>query len=198
MNIQKMITRAVVGASLLTATFSAAPGFAADTYVIDPAHTQVMFAVERFGFNSVVGSFTDVSGEILLDKDAPEKSSVTARVGTQSLWAGHSARERHVKGKNWLNAEAFPEISFASTKLIVGDDNTATMTGDMTMFGQTHAITFNVTMNKMDVEASSKKQAAGFTLMGTLKRSDFGSKTALGLVGDEVGIRIEALAHLKE
>jgi len=33
----------------------------------------------------------------------------------------------------------------------------------------------------------------GFSATASLKRSDFGMKTAAGLIGDDIGIRIEVL-----
>ena len=37
------------------------------TYVLDPAHTQVAFSIDRFGFNRVLGQFDQVEGEVILD-----------------------------------------------------------------------------------------------------------------------------------
>jgi polyisoprenoid-binding protein YceI len=45
------------------------------TYVLDPAHTQVAFSIDRFGFNRVLGRFEDVAGEVILDEADPASSS---------------------------------------------------------------------------------------------------------------------------
>jgi len=37
------------------------------TYTLDPAHTQVAFSTDRFGFNNVLGRFDQASGLVLLD-----------------------------------------------------------------------------------------------------------------------------------
>ena len=56
---------------------------AADTYTIDGAHSSANFAVKHLGISTVHGRFTDVSGTILFDGKAPEKSSVTAVIKTR-------------------------------------------------------------------------------------------------------------------
>ncbi len=57
---------------------------AADTYTIDGAHSSADFAVKHLGISTVHGRFTDVSGTILFDAQAPEKSSVTAVIKSTS------------------------------------------------------------------------------------------------------------------
>ncbi len=56
-------------------------------------------------------------------------------------------------------------------------------------------MTLNVTLNKVGKNPITEKMTAGFTATTTLKRSDFGIKTLLPDVGDEVKIEINAEAY---
>ena len=185
----------------ISAAFLANPAgyvaYAADQYEIDAAHTHVQFSVRRFGFNDVIGFFPDVSGVVTLDHEAPEKSRVEAEIGVASLVSGDATRNEHVLGEFWLNAGAFPVMRFRSTSVKIESENQATVTGDLTLLGETLPVELDVTLNKLGADPATKREAAGFSATGLLKRSDFGSQTALGLVGDEVSIRIETLAHKK-
>lgn len=178
----------------LAGVFLASPGLAAETYQIDPAHTHVMFKIERFGLSKVIGAFVDVAGAVSLDKEAPENSSVSATVKIASIDSNNEEREGHLRGPSWLDAEQFPEMTFVSTNVDQTGDETATVTGDLTLHGVTRPLTLDVVLNRIGTDPVSKREAAGFTATGSLKRSDFGMTTAQGLVGDAVEITIEALA----
>ncbi|HRD29833.1 MAG TPA: YceI family protein [Caulobacter sp.] len=174
-----------------------APALAAPVaYTLDPAHTQTTFTVDRFGFTTILGAFTTASGTIWIDEADPANSRVEAQVTVASLYAGDATREEHLKGERWLNAAAYPAISFKSTKVVTTGPDTADVTGDFTLNGVTRAVTFKVKLNRIGKAPGSGKQAAGFTITGSVHRRDFNVGTALpaGLIGEDVPIRIEALA----
>lgn len=175
----------------------AAPALAEPVaYAIDPGHTQTTFQVDRFGFTTVLGAFTTSSGTIWIDEANPANSRVEAQVTVASLYAGDSTREDHVKGPRWLNAEANPLITFRSSKVTPTGPDTADVTGDFTLNGVTKPVTFKVKLNKIGKAPGSGKPSAGFTITGSVHRRDFnvGAAAPAGLIGEDVPIRIEALA----
>lgn len=189
----------VFGAAvLLAAGCLPAQSIAADKYVLDPSHSHVQFSFDRFGFNSIIGEFRDVEAVLMLDEDNPENSSVTATIGVASAVSGDDTRDEHMAGPVWLNAEAFPTISFESTNVDQSSETQATVTGNLTLRGVTAPVVLDVRLNKIDEDRVTKKRAAGFSATGTLKRSAFGLETALGFIGDDIDFRIEALAHRSE
>jgi polyisoprenoid-binding protein YceI len=161
---------------------------------IDPAHTQATFLVDRFGFTSIFGAFATAGGTIWIDEDQLAKSHVDAWVITDSFWSADSERDGLVKGKHWLDSAANPTITFKSTRVEPTGSNTTKVTGDLTVFGQTHPVTFSTTLNKIGNDIVTKRRAAGFSLQGDISRKEFGNTTASGLIGDKVCIRIESLA----
>lgn len=163
-------------------------------YVLDPAHTQVAFRIDRFGFNSVLGQFDAVEGEVILDEANPANSSVRAVIQTASVSAGDTTRDEHLREPRWLNAAGFPTITFQSTAVRITAQNTAEVTGNLTMLGQTHPVTLNVTLNQLGALPNNQRRAAGFTATGALTRSTWGSNTGVPRIGDSVRIEIEALA----
>lgn len=177
--------------------FVAAPALAAPlAYTIDPAHTQTTFQVDRFGFTTVLGAFTTASGTIWIDQADPANSRVEAQVTVASLYAGDPTREDHVKGERWLNAAANPLITFKSTRVVPTGPDTADVTGDFTLNGVTKSVVFKVKLNKIGKAPGSGKPSAGFSITGSVHRRDFnvGAAVPAGLIGEDVPIRIEALA----
>jgi polyisoprenoid-binding protein YceI len=174
-----------------------APALAEVTaYQLDPAHTQASFVVDRFGFTSIIGIFAQSGGTVWLDEDHLENSRVDAWVTTDSIWTSDATRDGFVRGKSWLDSAANPTLTFKSTKVQRTATNAMNVTGDLTVFGQTHSITFATKLNKIGTDVATRRRAAGFSLEGDISRKDFGSTTAPALIGDTVHIRIEALAEL--
>jgi polyisoprenoid-binding protein YceI len=54
-----------------------------------------------------------------------------------------------------------------------------------------------VVVNKVGQNPLDKIDSAGFSARGTFKRSDFGMKTYLGAIGDDVDLFIEIEAKKK-
>jgi len=179
------------------ALFAAGAAYAEPvTYTLDPAHTQVAFSIDRFGFNRVLGAFDTVAGEIVLDEANPTNSSVRATIQVASIDAGNDTRSEHLRGERWLNAAGHPTMEFRSTAVRLTGERTAEVTGDLTLLGQTHPVTLNVTLNNIGPAGNSQRQTAGFSATGTLNRSLWGSTTGQGAIGDAVSIHIEALAQV--
>ena len=108
------------------AVFAAGAAYAEPVaYVLDPAHTQVGFSIDRFGFNRVLGRFEDVTGEIVLDEANPANSSVRAVVQIASVDSGSDTRDGHLRGERWLNAAQNPTMEFRSTSVRRTGERTA-------------------------------------------------------------------------
>jgi polyisoprenoid-binding protein YceI len=165
------------------------------TYTLDPAHTQVAFSIDRFGFNRVLGQFDQVAGEVILDEANPANSSVRATVQIASISAGNATRDEHLRGDRWLRATQFPTMEFQSTSVRLISDTRAEVTGNLTLLGQTHPLTLDVTLNRIADAPNNGRRTAGFSATGTLTRSTWGMTVTPNTVGDQITINIEALAQ---
>jgi len=165
-------------------------------YALDPSHTQVGWSIDRFGFTHILGRFDQTEGVVMLDRENPANSSVTADITIASVSAGDPTRDEHLREERWLNAAAHPTMSFRSTSVTLTGETTATVVGDLTLRGVTAPVTLSVTLNKLGQNPTNQREAAGFTATGTLSRAAFGIAIAPGLIGDEVAITIETLAYL--
>lgn len=165
------------------------------TYALDPAHTQVAFSIDRFGFNRVLGQFDTVAGEVVLDEANPANSSVRATVQIASISAGNATRDEHLRGDRWLRAAQFPTMEFQSTSVRLISNTRAEVTGNLTLLGQTHPLVLDVTLNRIADAPNNGRRTAGFSATGTLTRSTWGMTVTPNTVGDQISISIEALAQ---
>ena len=182
---------AATAALALSAGLQGAPSARAADYTIDPSHTHILFMVNHLGLSNMIGLFTDMAGTFSFDAANIQASKVKVTIKTGSLSTQFGPGDADLKGADWFNVTEFPEMTFTGASYSKTDDHTGTVTGSLTLLGVTKPVTLNVTFNKAGLRASDKKQAAGFSATGKIKRSDFGMKTFIPYIGDDVSLIIE-------
>src|SRR6056297_2258305 len=82
---------------LLASAFAASASLAAaaDKYVLDSSHSQVLFSYNHLGYSTTYGMFSGFEGEIMFDEDEPAKSSVNVSMPLMSMFTGWEEREDH-------------------------------------------------------------------------------------------------------
>lgn len=170
---------------------------AADTYQLDPTHTNILFHANHFGFSNPSGHFGITTGTLTIDDKDPSKDAVDVTIDVKSLLTGVPKLDEHLKSKDFLDADKFPTMTFKSTK-VEATGETAKVTGDLTLHGVTKPVTLDVKLNKQGEHPMLHKAAVGFTASGMLKRSDFGISAYVPNVSDEIRIDIETEAEKAE
>lgn len=168
----------------------ASSAFAAEKYVLDSSHSQVLFSYDHLGFSTTFGMFSGFEGEIMFDQDAPENSSVNVSMPVMSMFTGWEKREAHFMSGDFFGAEEGDMVTFTSTGIEVTGDNTAMITGDLTMNDVTKSVVLETQLNKVGDHPMAGKPWMGFDATTTLKRSDFGVGAFAPAVSDEVDVRI--------
>jgi len=189
----KTFTRALLFAALLPFAFAAQ---AADHYTLDPAHTSVGWEISHFGFSHPSGKFALIDGTLSLDAVHPENSTVSATIPIANLVTGIPKLDEHLKSKDFFDVATFPTATFASTKVDVQGNDSAIVHGTLTLHGVSKPVDLNVRLNKIG-ENMMKKPTAGFSATATIKRSDFGMKTYLPALGDEIKLTIESESNIQ-
>lgn len=182
---------AAIAALVAGLTFADAAAAAPVKYDFDKAHTQVFFAVSHLGFSFSQGRFNELDGHFVFDAENPAASSVEVAIKAASIDMGLERWDDHMKNADFLDVEKFPEITFKSTAIEVTGENTANITGDLTILGVTRPAVLATTMNKRGPHPMSGKDYIGFSATSTIQRSAFGMNYGLPNVGDDVTIRIE-------
>lgn len=175
----------------LSATLLATGAAAADTYRLDPTHTNVLLKTNHIGFSNVYLKVRDVDGEFTFDEENPEKSSVNVTMQAASIDGFDEKFNEHLRSADFFLTETYPTITFASTGIEVTGEKTAKITGNLTIRGLSQPVVLNATLNKVGENPFAKDHRAGFSATATVKRSDYGITYALPAVGDEVGIVLE-------
>lgn len=115
-------------------------------YVLDPAHTAVLARVPHMGFSISVIRFDQVEATLDWNPDDPGESSLEAKVQVAAISHPYPGFDKILQGADYLNTGAHPEATFVSTAFIAESDTKGQVTGDLTIMGQTHPATFEVTL----------------------------------------------------
>ena len=181
-------------AAALAAT-AAVPALAApETYTLDSSHSQVVFTYDHLGFSTTTGMFSGFEGEIQFDPENPEASSVTVSMPVMSMFTGWEKRDAHFMSDDFFGASEDDMVTFTSTGIEVTGEDSALITGDLTMNGVTKEVVLDTKLNKMGEHPMAKRPWAGFDATTTLVRSEFDLGKFAPFVGDEVELRISVEA----
>lgn len=175
----------VAGVALAVATMIGSSAVQAASYKVDPNHNGVVFEIEHLKISQIYGKFTKLSGTVEYDPANVEASKFDLTVEATSINTGNEARDKHLRTADFFNVEQHPTITFKSTKVVKDDDNELKVTGDLTLLGVTKSITIEI-----DVKGPAQKGQYGFTTELEIKRSDFGMKYGIPMIGDKVDMDI--------
>src|SRR6201998_4270635 len=168
-----------------SALLTAHAAFASDIYFIDKNHSNIGFLIRHL-FTKVPGRFTDFSGQISFDEANPEQSTVEVIIETASVNTDNDMRDKDLRSPNFFDVEKFPEMTFRSKSVKRTGQNTADVTGDLTMHGVTKEVGLKVEFTGKGKGAGPQgtmvsgrgrdatTMVSGWDATTTLKRGDFG------------------------
>lgn len=129
-------------ASLVASLMLSSLAFASpETYKIDNAHSFANWTIRHVAAKAS-GTFSDVSGKLIIDQDNLANSSVEAKINVLSVNSSHAKRDEHIKKADYLDAAKFSEITFISTKVVAKNATEGVLTGNFTLHGVTKEISF--------------------------------------------------------
>lgn len=191
-------------AALVLVVALAIPALAfADTWQIDPPHTNVEFTVRHMMISNVKGQFEKTSGTIKTNGNDPATAKIDATIDATSINTRVEKRDAHLKSPAFLDVDKFPTITFKSTKVETEGPNKWKVTGDLTLHGITKPVVLEVEGSSAPISDPMGNTRAGASATTKISRKDFGLtwnqplETGGVMVGDEVAISIDVEAIKK-
>jgi polyisoprenoid-binding protein YceI len=170
---------------------------------LDPYHTQVEFSAKHLGMMTVRGHFAEVSATADIDPDHPEASSVEVTIQSVSIRTHNETRDNDLRSSNFLEVDKFPTIVFKSTSVEPSGQDRYTMTGDLTIKGNTRPVVLQV-LKYGEFNDPMMGHRIAYSAQGQINRKQFGLSFNMMLdgkfvVSDEIQIMIEGeLVEQKE
>jgi len=162
-----------------------------ETFRFDPSHSTIAFKV-RHMLGTAKGKFTKFTGTIEVDREHPEKSSVTATIQAASIDTAIAKRDEHLRSDDFFNVRKFPEITFKSRRVKQTGPNTGNIIGELVM----HGVTRTITLHAQLLGAAENQTTRWRITTAPIKRSEFGlawskSVEAVSMIGDEIAVDIQ-------
>jgi polyisoprenoid-binding protein YceI len=173
---------------------------APETYVVDPAHSFPNFTITHIGMTNIHGRFDKMSGTIVIDR-AAKTGQLEMKIETASVTTGDAkhepgsyalknygprSRDEMLRTGDFFNVAEFPEAVYKSSKFNFNGDALESIDGTLTLLGVSKPLRLTVTSFKCQPNPYSKKDMCGAEATTQFKRSDFGMKTFVGPISDEV------------
>ena len=161
------------------------------TYAFDnkDTHQFITFKISHLGYSWLYGRFNEFDGQFVYDAENPENSSVNVTVDTASVDTNHGERDNHLRSEDFLYVSEFPEATFKSTEVILGEDGEADIVGDLTLRGVTREITLDAEMVGHGEDPWGGYRM-GFEAETELRLKDFGIPMDLGPASETVELEI--------
>ncbi|MEO3415740.1 YceI family protein [Roseovarius sp. CAU 1744] len=104
-------------------------------WTLDLGHAHIGWEIDHFNVANTVGRFNDFDGTFMIDEADPSNSQISYTIQAASVDSNHLGRDNHIRQADYLNVEAFPEITFPSTEVQMLTPTTGILTGDLEMLG---------------------------------------------------------------
>ena len=170
---------------LLLPGLAVAGSNAGHVWSIDPAHSQVQFAVRKFWFAHVRGTFPALSGTLrrLDTRIGIDLGRVDASLAVDHLRMDDAGERVHALGPGFFDASQFPVIRFDSDpfpldELIAG----GTLRGMLDLHGKRHPVTLTL----LPSACPRRPLDCVIRVHGSISRSAFGMHAWRGVLSDKV------------
>ena len=169
------------------------------TYSVDASHSQIGFLARHAMVTKVRGQFNDFVGTGFFDTENPAASNLQVVIQAKSIDTRNADRDAHLRGNDFFDMDTYPEIKFASTAFSKVDDETYSVTGDLTIKDDTKSITFNLEFTGTAVDPWGNTRV-GFEGKTTINRKDWGVNWNAALeaggvlVGEKITLEFEISA----
>ena len=181
---------------LATALLAALPTLgqaAPTTYTLQPEASTVGFETD-FGPDKITGWMPVTAATLKLDFQNVAASSVAVTLDVAHAEASFPFAAQAMRGPKVLDAQDFPTISFASTK-VWADGDGAAVQGNITIRGVTRPATLHAVIFRQQGSAAGDLSHLSLHLTGAVARSDFGAVGWADMVGDQV--RLDIIARIE-
>ena len=194
-----IVRNAFISAILAALAATSSVPVRADTYALDPDHTEVRFTWDHLGLSRQGGRFTTAAGTLSFDPSKPEASTIEVKIPVKSLSTGIKKLDEHlINTKDFFDVVANPAITFKSTLVRMKSDKTGEVEGDLSINGVSKPVVLDVVWNfsgEHPLQAINPVYAgafaSGFSASTQIRRSDWGITRTIPYVSDELRITIE-------
>jgi polyisoprenoid-binding protein YceI len=160
-----------------------------ETWTVDPVHSTAQFTARHFGIVPVIGTIPIEKASVALNAGSQIPVAVSAELDASKVDTHNDNRDGDLRSAHYFNVASTPDIRFVSTKVEGTDPKHFTITGDLTMHGETHPVALDA-----QVIASGKsprgRSIIAYGASVTVDRTQWGMTYGPLIVGNSVDISL--------
>lgn len=186
-----------INALVLLSLLILPPLVSAESWSIDPEHSNLGFKIRHMMVSNVKGNFPAFTGTVQIDDRDITRSKVEVSIETASINTNIKKRDADLRSPNFFDVGKYPLMTYVSTKVEKAGEGKLRVTGNLTLHGITREVVLDVegpSAAFKDPWGNIRRGAAATT---RINRKDFGLtwnaviERGGVLVGDEVAIELE-------
>jgi polyisoprenoid-binding protein YceI len=141
----------------------------AGTWVVDPVHSSVTFAVTHNGVTTFRSGFEKYEATL----SGGEQPRLEGTVDVASIDIDEEMLKGHLLSPEFFDVQRFPQLRFTSTELSVGEDGSLRVAGDLEIHGETRKVEASGRFAQLGGDLAGKARV-GLSIESTVDRRDFG------------------------
>jgi polyisoprenoid-binding protein YceI len=140
---------------------------------LDTAHSEIGFKVKHMMITNVSGTFGQFEVNAETEGDNFETAKIVFQANVDSINTGSADRDGHLKSPDFFDVSKYPVLKFVSSRLEKKDDQEYLLHGNLTIKDVTKPVTLAVEYGGIGTDPWGNVKA-GFSIIGKIKRTDFG------------------------
>jgi polyisoprenoid-binding protein YceI len=170
---------------------------AASLYRIDQRFGTIDFAISVLGMFSIDGRFPRFTGELLLDIEQPQRSSIDVIVDAGALEMPVPEQVELLRSQPYFDTARHPTARFVSRAVEPLSPMRYAIRGALTLRGVTRPLDLAATLEGRRRDEARKAEIADFVVTGALHRSEFGMVADRPMLSDEVKLTIRIRLEIR-
>ena len=142
-------------------------------WVLDPTHSEIGFKIKHLMITNVSGNFNKFDVKAETKGEDFSNAKVSADIEVESINTNNAQRDAHLRAADFFEVEKFPLISFRSTGIQKLDEETYTLTGNLTIKETTKPVKLALEYGGVTKDPYGNYKA-GFSITGKINRHEFG------------------------
>jgi polyisoprenoid-binding protein YceI len=141
----------------------------AGTWVVDPVHSSVGFAVAHNGVTTFRSGFDRYEARLT----GGEQPQLEGMVEVESIAIDEEMLKGHLLSPDFFDTQRFPQLRFSSSELSVGEDGSARIAGELEIRGEKREVEAGGRFAQLGADLAGAERV-GLSLQATVDRRDFG------------------------
>lgn len=155
------------------------------------AESEIAFTSRQMGV-PVDGKFRKWNANVVFDAKAPAAGKISFAIETGSVTLGVAESDAEVVKADWFHAAKFPQATFQSSAIKAVAKGRYEVQGQLTIKGQSQAVTVPVTLTQTGSGAALKTTATGsFPIRRLAFRIGEGAWSDTSMVADDVQVKFK-------